>query len=240
LLAAAGLALWDGFRQVPGLSRAVDVNAWLAGALLLLGALLAWQGDRSLSTLVPSPSTPLGVDSVEGRAPHLILMAALAAPPPPRAHRRRYAPWGDTLRILPALALAGAGLFWNPEFIEMGAGNSSPALVGLGVVVCAGLGARALGEALSEIAGSTPHLERSFVAAYALLTLLVGGTVLVNLWQRGAVWDGTAGQSGLAGAWLAWSAAWLGPRQPPRLRAGLIATGALLLTALAAGYPMLE
>jgi hypothetical protein len=249
LLAAAGLALWDGFRQVPGLSRAVDVNAWLAGALLLLGALLAWQGDRSLSMLVPSPSTLLGVDSVEGPAlsgiegpaPHLILMAALAAPPPPtRTHRRRSAPWGATMRILPALALAGAGLFWIPEFIEIGAGNSSPALVGLGVVVCAGLGARALGEALSEIAGSTPHLERSFVAAYALLTLLVGGTVLVNLWQRGAVWDGTPRQSGLAGAWLAWSAAWLGPRQPPRLRAGLIAAAALLLNALAAGYPMLD
>jgi hypothetical protein len=248
LLAAAGLALWDGFRQVPGLSRAVDSNAWLAGALLLIGTLLAWQGNRSLSGLVPSPSALLGVDAVEGPAlsgiegpaPHLILMAALAAPPLPRTHRRRSAPWSAALRILPALALVGVGLFWTPEPVGAGAGNSSLALVELGILVCAGLGARALGQALSEMAGSTPHLEWPFAAACALLTLLVGGTTLSNLWQRGSVWDGTAGQSGLAGAWLAWSAAWWGPRQPPRLHAGLTAAVSLLLIALAAGYPMLD
>ena len=137
-------------------------------------------------------------------------------------------------------SLAGAGLFWTPEPAAAGAGNSSLALVELGVLVCAGLGARALGQALSEMADLTPHLEWPFAAAYALLTLLVGGTTLSNLWQRGSVWDGTAGQSGLAGAWLAWSAAWWGPRQPLRLRAGLIAAVSLLLIALAAGYPMLD
>lgn len=223
LLGAAGLALWDGFRQTPGLARAVDSNAWLAGALLLVGALLAWQGY-----------------SLSGPAPHLILMAALAALPLPRIPRRRSAPWSEAIRVLPALALAGVGLFWAPGPAAAGAGNASLALVELGVLVCAGLGARALGQALSEMAGPTPHLEWPFAAAYALLTLLVGGTALSNLGQRGSVWDGTAGQSGLAGAWLAWSAAWWGPGQPPRLRAGLIGAASLLLIVLAAGYPMLD
>jgi hypothetical protein len=232
LLGAAGLALWDGFRQTPGLARAVDSNAWLAGALLSIGALLAWQGNHSLS----GPA----LSGIEGPAPHLILMAALAALPLPRIRRRRSAPWSETIRILPALALAGVGLFWTPGPAAAGAGNSSLALVELGVLVCAGLGAGALGQALSEMAESTPHLEWPFAAAYALLTLLAGGMALVNLGQRGSVWDGTAGQSGLAGAWLAWSAAWWGPRRPNRLRAGLIAAASLLLIALAAGYPMLD
>lgn len=240
LLAAAGLALWDGFRPMPGLSRAVDVNAWLAGTLLLIGALLAWQGNHGPSGPVLSPSALLGVDSVEGPAPHLVLLAALAALPLRRTHRRGPAPWSEALRILPALTLAAVSLFWTPEPAAAGAGSSSLGLVQVGAVASAGLGARALGQALSEMSDRTLHIEWPFAAAYALLTLLIGGTALVNLWQRGLVWDGTAGQIGLAGAWLAWSAAWWGPRQPPRLRAGLIAAAALLLIALAAGYPMLD
>jgi hypothetical protein len=50
------------------------------------------------------------------------------------------------------------------------------------------------------------------------------------------VWGGTASEGGMAGVWLAWSAAWLGPRQPPRLRAALTAVAASLLIVLAAGY----
>jgi hypothetical protein len=239
LLGAAGLALWDGFRPMPGLSRAVDSSAWLAGGLLSVGALLAWQGNRDLSGPAPGPSTLLGVDSVEGPVPHLVLLAALAALPLPRIQRRGPAPWSETLRILPALALAGASLFWTPE-PAAGADSSSRVLVVLGVVVCAGLGARALGQALSEMADPAPHIEWPLAATYAVLTLLMGSTALVNLWQRGLAWDGSAGQAGLAGAWLAWSAAWWGPRQPRRLRAGLVAAAALLLIALAAGYPMLD
>jgi hypothetical protein len=223
LLGAAGLALWAGFRPRPGLSRAVDSSAWLAGGLLSIGALLAWQGNRGLS----------------GPVPHLVLLAALAALPLPRIQRRGPAAWSETLRILPALALAGASLFWTPG-PAAGADNSSRVLVELGAVVCAGLGARALGQALSEMADPAPHPEWPLAATYAVLTLLVGGTALVNLWQRGLAWDGSAGQVGLAGAWLAWSAAWWGPRQPRRLRAGLVAAAALLLIALAAGYPMLD
>ncbi len=217
LLAAVGLALWDGFRQVPGLSHAVRAICWLAGALLLIGTLLAWQGDHSLSA----------------PALHLILMAALAAPP--GTHCRRHSPWSNVVLILPSLILAGAGLLWTSEPIGTGTGNLPVALVELAAILCGGLGARALGEALNEIVTSTPHVEWPSAATYALLTLLVGGTALVNLWQRGSAWGGTADEDRLAGAWLAWSAAWLGPRQPPRLRAALTAIAASLLIVLAVG-----
>lgn len=143
--------------------------------------------------------------------------------------------------ILPALALAGGGLFCSLEPVEAKAGSLSVALVKLALLICGGLGARALGEALSEItAPPSPKLgeaeggiEWPSAAAYALLTLLVGGTALVNLWQRGTMWGGSAGEGGLAGSWLAWSAAWLGPRQRPRLRAALIVVAALLLVVTA-------
>jgi len=219
LLAAVGLALWDGFRQVPGLSYAVQVIGWLAGALLLIGALLAWQGDQSLST----------------PALRLILMAALAAPPGMGVHRRRPSPWSNEMLILPALILAGAGLFWPLEPVGNGVSRPPVAPMELAVLVCGGLGARVLGEALSEMAAQTRHSERLTAATYALLTLLVGGAALVNLWQRGSVWGGSASEGGLAGVWLAWSAARLGPRQRSRPRVVLTVVAALLLIVLAAG-----
>lgn len=218
LLAAVGLTLWDSFRRVPGLSRAVRAIGWLAGAFLLIGALLAWPRDRSFSA----------------PAPRLILMAALAAPP--GTHRRRNAPWSNVMLILPALVLAGGGLLWSPRPVETEVGRLPVALMELALLICGGLGARALGKALSEITTSTSHVKwpalgqvEGPAAAYVLLTLLVGGTALVNLWQRGTVWGGTAGEGGLAGSWLAWGAAWLGPRQHPRLRTVLIVVAALLL-----------
>jgi hypothetical protein len=64
------------------------------------------------------------------------------------------------------------------------------------------------------------------------LTLLVGGTALVNLWQRGTMRGGSDGEAGLAAVWLAWSTAWLSSRQRPRLRAGLIVVAASLLIVL--------
>jgi hypothetical protein len=230
LLAAAGLALWDGLRHLPGLPRAVLVNRWLAGTLLSIGALLAWQRSHSPS----APALGLSRGAVEGPVPHLILMAALAAPP--GTHLRRSTAWGDAARVLPALALAGVGLFWSPDSLGAGPGSPWHTLVQLGSVICAGFGARALGEALAEIGDSIPRTEWPSAVTHVLLTLLAGGTGLVSLWQRGSVWDGTAGQSGLAAAWLAWSAARLGPRQPPWLPAGLTVAAALLLIVLAAGY----
>jgi hypothetical protein len=222
LLAGTGLALWDGLRQVPGVSHAVQVIRWVAGAFLVTGVFLAWQGDRSLSA----------------SAPRLVLMAALATPP--AFHRRSLARWSHVWLILPALVLAGAGLFWTSASIEAGAGSSPVALVEMAVIICGGLGARALAVALSESATSTPGVEWPSAAAHALLTVVVGGMALVSLWQRGSVWDGTAGESGLAGAWLAWTAARVGPRQSRRLRAVLTAVAAVLLAVLAAGHPILQ
>jgi hypothetical protein len=89
LLTAAALALWDGLRQMPGIGRAVRIVSWLAGTLLLLGALLAWLDTRAF--------------------PGLLLMAALAAP-----QGLRRSSWSNGLPFLPPLALAGIALFWVP------------------------------------------------------------------------------------------------------------------------------
>ncbi|RLC95122.1 MAG: hypothetical protein DRI77_10315 [Chloroflexi bacterium] len=206
LLAATGLTLWDSFRPAPGIFRAVRVIGWLASLFLLTGALLAWPGDRGLST----------------PALRLTLMAALAAPQITR--RRRNSHWSDVMLILPSLALTGGGIFCSLGTVEIEAGRLPSASVELALLICGGLGARALGEAMSACRSG-----RSFIAAYVLLTLLVGELALVNLWQRGVVWGSAPGAGGLAGAWLVWSAAWLWPRRHPRLRAGLTAVAALLL-----------
>ena len=218
LLAAAGLALWGIFRQAPGLSHAVRTIGWLAGVLLLVGALFAWQGDHS----IPTPAL------------RLILIAALAAPS--GIHRQCLSPWRNAMLVLPALILAWAGLLWASRPVAGEFGSPLVLPVELAIVVCGGLGARVLGEALSMIAAQTPHSERLTTATYVLLTLLVGGTALVNLWQRGTVWGGTTSEGGLAGTWLAWSAIRLGPRQHPRLRAGLTVVAASLLILMALTY----
>lgn len=228
LLAATGLTLWDGSRQVPRLSRAVRAVRWLAGALLLVGALFAW------------PLTPIS---------YPILMAAIIAPPETR--RRHHSHWSNVMLVLPALILAGASMFWGSTFVgtfvgtfvrvEIETSNFLVAVPELAVVVCGGLGARALGQSLRDVAAPPPHAEELALPTaitYALLTLLVSSTALVNLWQRGAIWGGTlyqSGEGGLAGAWLAWSAVWLIPRRPRWLRAILTTVAASLLIALAAG-----
>ncbi len=204
LLAAVGLTLWSSFRPVPGLSRAVWFIGWLAGGLLLTGAMLAWRKGHSLS----APTL------------RLILIAALAAPSKLRYHRSSRS---NVARILPALILAGVALFQIAEPI-VEHNNSPVTLVGLAMVFCSGLGARALGDALSETIDSW-----SSVATYTLLTLLASGISLVNLWQRGMMWQGTTEESILAGTWLAWSAVWLSPRERPRLRAVPVVVATLLL-----------
>ena len=138
--------------------------------------------------------------------------------------------------ILPALILSGAGFFWVSMPVASEAARPPVMPVELAVVVCGGLGARALGEALSKIVAQTPHGERLPTVTYVLLTLLVGGTALANLWQRGTVWGENTSEGGLAGAWLAWSAAWLSPRQRSWLRAGLIVVAASLLISIALRY----
>jgi hypothetical protein len=226
LVAAVGLALWDGSRPTPGLSRAVWVIGWLAGTLLLAGAMLAWWEGYRLSSL----------------AWRLILMAALAAPSGIRHHHR--SPWNDSVRTLLALILAGVALFLSAE---PGVGNSNSPVtpMELAMVLCGGLGARALGEALCEIIDQTSHVkwpalskvEGPSAVTWALLTLLVSGTALGNLWQRGMIWKGAIGEGMLAGTWLAWSAAWLSPHERPRLRAALVTVAALLLFWTALRFP---
>jgi hypothetical protein len=233
LLAAAGLALWGGSRQdastLDAMCATVRAIRWVAGGLLIVGALLAWQGRSSLP----------------GAALHLILMAALAAPP--EIHRHRLARWARVLPILPALGLAGAGLIWALGAMRASAGSGPVTPSQVALTICGGLAARALGMAAGTFgvaegdgAGSIPHLEWPSTAAYGLLTLIVGGTLLANLWQRGWAWDGTTGERSLAGVWLAWTAAWMTPRRSRRLRAAFIAVAALLLIVLAAGYSTLE
>ncbi len=216
LLTVMGLAAWESSRQMPGLARAVRALDWLAGALLLVGALLAWWGDPAL--LAP--------------ASRLLLMAVLAAPVETRCHHSKSwaKPWDHAARAIPALALIGSALFVPAGLASVESG----ALANLTLIVCGGLGARALAQALLSLPRSSPGVEWPFPATYALLTLIVGGVALVNLWQRGAVWSGRPGEGGLAGAWLAWSAVWLVPRRSPRLRAGLTIIAALLLIVTAA------
>jgi len=216
------LTLWHCTRPMPRILRAVHVIRWAAGALLSVGALVWWQGSHN-------PCTP---------ALQLILMATLAAPPgidgrtvPRRSH---------ALLILPTLALAGAGLFWISAPSAPSTGNTPMAPLGLAVTVCGGLGARAASLALSEVVTSAPHVEWPATAAFALLTLVAGSAALVNVWQRGTVWNGAGTGSGLAGAWLAWAAAWIGRRQPRWLRAGLTLVAAVSLIVLAAGYPIVQ
>jgi hypothetical protein len=107
----------------------------------------------------------------------------------------------------------------------------------LAVVICAGLGACTLGEVLAEIitpgpdaeGGAPDRVDGLLNATYALLTLVVGGTELINLWQPGLAWGQTSGISRLTGVWLVWSAAWLSPRHIPWLRASLTIVSVLAL-----------
>jgi hypothetical protein len=249
LLAAIGLVLWGHRRRPLEAARAVAAVQWLAAALLLIGAVLAWTRDAGATAPVS----------------RLILMAALAAAPD---IRRRPLDRRRTILILPALVLAGVGLF-HVASSAAATGQAALQPVALGITVCGGLGARALGHALywavspashvhspapdssresgtdsgegtlspsSPVAGEGPEVpvESASAITYALLTLLVSGMAIVRLWKQGTVSGATASTGGLAGVWLAWSAAWLGPRQPLRLRALLITIAASSLIILAA------
>ncbi len=226
LLTTAGLALWGSFRQTPRLTHAVRATRWLAAVLLLIGTLFAWQGNRSVSTTTA----------------RLILMAALAALPGIyRSHRHRHSRRGDLISLLPALVLVGVSLFWQPGSDGTGIETSSlpVMMMELAITISAGLGAQALSQSLGKIITPPPHIEEpalSSAVTYTLLTLLVSGVALVNLWQRGSVGGETVYEGGLAGAWLAWSAVWLIPRRPPWLRTALMATATAALIVLAVGW----
>jgi hypothetical protein len=133
--------------------------------------------------------------------------------------------------VLPPLVLAGIGLVLvaGPARI----GGDAITLVSLAPAIYGGLAARTLGEALSALASPAAPMSRLFDALYLLLTLAAGAITLTTLWQRGVVWEDDPAESGLLGAWLVWSAAWLSPREHPRQRASLIAVATSLLILLA-------
>jgi hypothetical protein len=211
LLTVAGLAVWGGFRPTPGLDRAIRAIRWGVAGLLLVASLLLWIGGDF--PLVAS----------------LALMAAIAAPPA----RQHSWPWHDAIALLPAFILTGTCLFLLVGRVQIVGEPSASTRVA--AAVYGGLAARVLSGALRALASSSAMPGRLFDALYLLLTLLAGADALTALWRRGLAWGGNPGQSGLLGAWLAWSAAWLGPRGRPRLRATLIAVAAVLLVVLGLG-----
>jgi hypothetical protein len=163
----------------------------------------------------------------------VILMATLAIPL--HMESRAEGLGGRVAPYLPALTLTAAA------FVEV-VSPGQRAVTGdwmtptrFLVAVCAGLGARALGQALRVmVAGSSLALWSGSVA-YGVLTLVSGSIGLVSLWQRGVLWTGSHAvmSGGIAAAWLAWSASWLTPSRYPRVRAGLTAMAALQLISAA-------
>ena len=212
LLTASGLAFWGKFRQAEGLFLATRTVKWMATGLLLAAAPFLWIGSHPALIL------------------HLTLAAAIAAP---SVDRHQHLQWRDAMAVLPALLLSGLGLFLatGPAQARM----SALTLVDLTPAIYGGLAARTLGEALGALANPAAAMSRLFDALYLLLTLAAGATTLATLWEQGMAWEGNPADSDLLGVWLAWSAAWLSPREHPRLRAALIATATLLLVLLALG-----
>ena len=210
LLTASGLAFWGRFRRVEGLALATRAVKWMATGLLLAAVPFLWIGSHPALIL------------------HLALAAAIAAP---SVDRHQHPQWYDAMTVLPALFLAGLGLFLaaGPAQARM----SAITLVDLAPAIYGGLAARTLGEALGVLANPAAVMSRLFDALYLFLMLAAGATTLATLWERGIAWEGNSADSGLLGVWLAWSAAWLSPREHPRLRAALIATATLLLVLLA-------
>ena len=230
LMAALGITLWSGLRSMPHLSRGGGGAAWLAASLLVFGALLAW-GSRLPA--LEGLATTFGIPQTGGPVSSMILMAALAIPFELGAGKK--ADWSRSLLYVPALLLAGTALarLGGSDVGDTGEDWVTPTRFLL--TVCAGLGARALGQALRVIAAGDGETERSGSYAYGLLTLVAGSAALMNLWRRGTVWAGTdcVMRGGIAGAWLAWSADRLASSWHPRLRATVTAAAALLLILVA-------
>jgi hypothetical protein len=218
LLTAVGLALWDGFGRVRGVAQAVRAVAWMTCVVLLLAALLLWTQDSRRSALVPQ----------------LIPMSVIAVP----LIRRHASAWRSAAAMLPALILVGISLYAATGPVQPDAADFEPSLAGLVLVTYAGLVVRVIGEALGTQVDPAIPPSRLFDALYAAFTLLIGGNALLSLWQRGVVWEENGTESGLVGAWLAWSAAWLSPLHRPRLRAAFITGAALLWLALVVWGPI--
>ncbi len=232
LVAAVGLALWSGMRNMPRLSQSAEGATWVAAGLLVFGALLAWgSGLPALEWLAAS----LHVGALDGPVLSVILAAALAIPL--RGGSRREQHWSQALFHVPALILAAIAL--GGTVAESG-GMTAEWITPMRflLAVGAGLGARTLGQALRVVAAGSERAGWSSELPYGLLTLVTGAGVLMNLWQRGMVWGGVDPmlRGGVAGAWLAWTTDWLARDGHPRLRLVLTtAAEALLILAAVRG-----
>jgi hypothetical protein len=130
------------------------------------------------------------------------------------------------VRAFPALWLAGATLILGVERPSPAVDALMPTL--LAFALCGGLAARALGDALvGLLAGATEAGNAE--ATYLLLTLLVGGSLLVDLWRFGGWLGGRGATMALVGPWLAWVAVRFLPRRWARVRAAGAGFAALLL-----------
>jgi len=238
LLVAMGVHLLNGLRERPDLSPLASIAGWAAASVLLIGALLVWGGTLPvLESFVP----PFDLSAWHGPVLPTVLMAALAIPvggeTDPCDAGGRVVSWTRALLVLPAFVLTLALLLQVSSSTASAHDAEWVTPLRFSLAVCAGLGARGLGQALQVLAGggSSSHWPRTLT--YSLLTLVSGSAMLVNLWQQGTVWGGAGPeiQGGLAGTWLVWSASGLAPGRQPQLRAVLTAVAALLLMAVAIG-----
>ncbi len=231
LTLAIGVALLRGLRDLPRIPIGEDSAAWAAASLLVFGALLAW--GSSLPALGWLP-TSLGATGLGGAVSSMVLIAGLAVPLHVETGEEMH--WSQCLIYVPALALAGLALVGMAIPYEEVPGSEWVTPIRFLVGVCAGLGARTLGQALGVIAAGAGEIEPSRAITYAFLTLLAGSAALLNLWQRGTVWVGAdpVVRGSVAGAWLVWSADWLaGSTSVSRLRAALTSAASLLLILVA-------
>ncbi len=218
LLVTGGILIRGRATLVPGLPRAARSLGWMSAAGLAIAAALAW--------------AEYGVGGAP--APRLHLIAALAAPVVLSRRRRPVA--ASVMPTATALVVAAMSIFWTwTAGAVPGAASAvslpspSAAVASLVAIICAGLAARALGQALSDIIDPPLSTDRLPGLVYGPLTVLVAGVALVNLWSRGEVWAGTRAEVGIASAYLAWSGVWLSPRPHRRLRQVSVVAAALLL-----------
>ncbi len=217
LLGGVGLTVASRFRDLGDLRPAIrTINSLATAAMLISVPLGGWKAAQ-----IPEPAWRLAI------------VAFLATPL--IEHSDTPSSWNLALFSSPAVLVGGMALFWTMMAAPTSADGSPISLLRLLIVLCGGIGARLLGEALQTLALKAPARDWPLSAMSVALTLLAGGLGLLNLWQRGTAWHGDSiVQRGLISIWLAWLGAWMWPRRYPRIRAGLTVVAALLLISVAA------